>query len=106
MFRLSRLAPWTGALLLTVGALLASVVVTGTAVSAQDAWTPATALTTLPNGSQFNDLSGATIAGDGVLWSVDNKRNEVIGWQASGSGWARCWVTCWPALRSALWRRL
>lgn len=87
MFRFCRLFPWTGALLLAIGALLASITVPRQA-SAQGVWNQSAGLATLPSASQFKDLSGATISSDGVLWSVDNKLNDVIAWQPSGSGWS------------------
>ncbi len=88
MFRFTRLATWTSALILTIGALLATVTFSGSPASAQASWEPETGRMTLPSAPAFNDLSGATISGDGRLWAVDNKLNDVIAWQPSGSGWS------------------
>ena len=88
MFRHSRVAPWTGALVLTLAALFASLTFSTGSALADASWERVAGIDTLPSASEFKDLSGATISGDGLLWTVDNKLNDLVAWQPTGSGWS------------------
>jgi len=72
------------AAVLCAGALVASFTLS---VGALTTWNQGETVRTLPNADGFIDLSAATMSDDGLMWSIDNRRQRLLAWQSVQGQW-------------------